>query len=143
MSLMEILSSKAMKTLSETDSDWVSSVIGKGRDLAKKLDEVEEFSANTVLDIIEQRKEAIHSLGVGGLISVITNFYFGEEDQARLVFLRNEASFEERRAAQQAAQDATVSEKVKREAAWKEIKEMGEELGEMAIKAIPILLAAA
>jgi len=99
--------------------------------------------AHQALDAISANSANLAHLGAGGLVSVLTYSGIGSRDKARLAYLASGASFEERRAASHAATAASVEARLERERNWEQTKAMLETIGKVALKVIPLLLAAA
>jgi len=102
--------------------------------------EVSEAAAGRVLAKLEEGKAPLVRLGSLGLAWVTANLESGDQAEARRVYLECSATFEERRAAMQAAGDAAFDDAKERSDAWEAFASFAAELGEVGLS---ILIAVA
>jgi hypothetical protein len=140
MSLLEKIAGLA----EERSPDLVDKLVDKARGLADDhLNGPERDLAKRALDRLGESSEALGHLGAGGLISVLARLHLGQEDQAERAFMIAGMDFQEVLDAQDASTDGVIRERLNREAYWLEVRELVKDLGQIAVKVIPLLLMAA
>lgn len=140
MSLIDKLS----KLAENKSPEVIDRVVKRARQLADdNLNGPERDIAKRALDRIGEASEALGHLGSGGLISLLARFHLGDEEEARLAFLAGSASYEELRKASHDLGEAAMRDRLNREAYWAEVRELVKDLGQIAVKVIPLLLMAA
>ena len=137
MSLLDELAGMA----GDKGAEGIEELMDKAKDLAgDHLDGPEADLAKTALDKISARSEALAHLGQGAVVSLIARIATGEDELARQDFLR--MNFADRIAASEGSSADTVRDRVNRERYWYEVQEMIQDLGKMALKILPFLIAA-
>lgn len=134
-----------LTTLAEEKSpDVIERLVGNARDLASEhLNGPERDMAKRALDRLGDSSEALGHLGAGGLVALLAQFHLGNTEGAKASFLGSEPTFQEVLDAQDASTDGVVRERLNREAYWLEVRELVQDLGQIAIKVIPLLIMAA
>lgn len=95
------------------------------------------------LNALDEHKAALAHLGRARLAGTLAYLGVGRNAEARRLFLAGGASFAERRAASAASTAATHEAAEAREAAWREVEQMANDVGQLALRALfPLLLAA-
>ena len=119
-----------LTTLAEEKSpDVIERLVGNARDLASEhLNGPERDMAKRALDRLGDSSEALGHLGAGGLVALLAQFHLGNTEGAKASFLGSEPTFQE---------------VLNREAYWLEVRELVQDLGQIAIKVIPLLIMAA
>ena len=122
----------------------IAGMLRKAKDLADEhLAGPERDLAKSALDKIAEHSDALAHLGKGGLIAVVTLTGFSRLNEAKLAYLMAGASFEERRRASMDSTEETTNERINRERAWADVQDTLKALGMIALKVLPLLLAAA
>jgi len=98
--------------------------------------------AKDALDRIADKADALSHLSRGAVVGLLTRWAIGDKDGSRETYLAEAATFEERRAASRAATMDAITERVNRERAWDEVRDLLQGLGKTLFRILPLLLAA-
>ncbi len=140
MSLLDKLANLA----EDRSPEVVERIVERAKHLAdENLNGPERDIAKMALDKISDKSTSLGHLGAGGLVSLLARFHLGEEDQAEVDYLAQGATFSERLAASRDASEEAIRERVNRERAWAEVRDLLKDLGQIAVKVIPLILMAA
>lgn len=141
---MSILSDLASRTDAKIgEGEWVARVVAAGRKETERLPSGLRPAALAALAQLEADKAVVGRIGASAFVAIVSRLALGQEDEARVIFLRDEATFDQRMAAMDAASQATVQEKRRREEAWDSAKQVAQRILSAAGKiAVPLLLAA-
>lgn len=140
---MSLLSSIA-GLAEDKGADAIEDLLGKAAELADEhLDGPEAGLAKEALEGLSERTEELAHLGTAGVVALVTRWTFQGASAAKLTYLAQSATFEERRAASHAATADAVKARSDRDQAWETVKATLEDVGKIALKLIPLLLAAA
>jgi len=144
VSLVQELLDKA----EERGPDWIGRALEKATSIAKQnLPEGELLEATEQgIAGLEDIAPQLARLGHTGLVSVVTKFYTGDERGAELEYLSAGAKGETLKAmldrSYQASAEA-VSDRVQRDKDWRAVKDKLSELGQLVVRVLPYLIAAA
>ena len=109
--------------LQDLTEGWMDKFLDEGRALKQDLEESSEHAgAADAIRLLNENKEPFLRLGSLGLARILAHWENDDAAEARRVYLATEATFEERRAAMQAAGDAAVAEKKERDASWEAVQ---------------------
>ncbi len=143
MSLLDKLADKGLDLVDDKGGAWFDKGLSKAAALVNgsDLSATEKAGAKTALSVIATRKASLMHLGKGGLVAVLGSLGVGNDEAARVRFLRSleTATFDDLMDASTAASAAVIKDAEDREKAWEEVKDMA---GTIARLAIPFLLAA-
>jgi len=118
--------------------------LGKAKELADEhLNGPERDLAKNAIDKIANKSDQLAHLGVSGVLGLVTQFHLGDKEKARLSYLAEVATFEERIAAAQESNREAVRARINRQRAWEDVREVLTDIGQIALKVIPLLLMAA
>jgi|GEM_PF-2899853 len=146
--LDELAAGALKKTVEEHGEEWIE----KGLEVARGLIPPKESSSGIVsgasvashhaIDVLAKHKGDLAHLGGYGLQALLGKLAIGDDQGALMVYLRDEASWDELFAASAAASTETENEKREREAMKAKALEILKEIGAVAKVALPLVLAA-
>lgn len=137
MSLKDKLLEKAEELIDDRSEGWLDKLIDEGRGLADEhADTLEggKDAANKALDKLSENKQPFLRLGKVGMGHLLAMWQDGEEAEARRHYLATQATYDERRAAMQAAGDAAAKDADERKAAWEAVQATLKEIGTIGLK---------
>jgi hypothetical protein len=138
MSLKEKLIEKAEDLLDDKAEGWLDKLLEEGRDLATEhegtLGEDGKKAADDALDLLTENKQPFLRLGKLGFAHLVAMWEDDDKAEARRHYLATEATFEERRAAMQAAGDAAAKDRDERIAAWEAVEDVLKKVGTLGLK---------
>jgi hypothetical protein len=125
------------------DGKWVDSVVSSAKKELVKLPSDVQPLASAALDKMAANKDSIAGVSQFGFTAIVSRMALGQDDAARMIYLRDSASVAERLAALDDASADTVKERAARDEAWETTKSVAKEmLMALGKAAIPLLLAA-
>ncbi len=142
--LLGKLAGKLDDALEEHSEEWLAKGVNEARRLSvAELDEDEDELVQDGLDVVEDHLGPLARLGRGRALALLHYVGLGRKDEARELWLRTTATFEERRVAS-AQSTAGAHERARQNATDLEsLLEAAEKLGAMAIRAaLPLLMGA-
>lgn len=141
MSLLDDL----LASTGEQGPEWIKKALSKANELAQENLTNRELQTTTAgLAILEGVAPELSRLTHGGLISVITRFYTGDERGAELEYLGSGGdSLTELLDRSYRETAATIGERARSDKDWKAVKGAFVEMGKLAIRVLPFLIAAA
>lgn len=140
MALLDNLLEKAKEKV--TDPTWVEKAVESGKKQTDKLGAAKPV-ADAALDEMLANKDKLSKVSGVTFTAIVSSLALGRVDEAKLLYLRQSASFDELMGALDAASDATRKAQKEREEAWAAVKEVALDILKKAgSAAIPLLLAA-
>ena len=146
MSLRDDLLAKAQELIDDKAPDWLDKLETRARDelpeVTAKANEllaplgatVTADQAGQVLDELAKAKAPLARVGSKAFAWVVANLEDGDAHAARLTYLREAASFEERREAMQLAGDQAFQWAKESRDAWNELAAVLEAVGQVGLK---------
>jgi hypothetical protein len=124
MSILDTLADKASSKATATllSGSWVVSAVDAGKKQTGGLDTLTATFANVALDEMLANKDKLGQVSANTFVAIISRLSLGQTDQARLIYLATDATFEERMAALDTASEATRKGKADSDAAWADFK---------------------
>jgi hypothetical protein len=140
--LLQDLVSKASDKVGTNLGKWTDAALARRDATISALPAETQPIANAVADLIADKKDVIVGTSREGIVALTSRLALGQVDEAKLIWLRDSASFDERVAARDAA-SAANRDRVKRdEESWQATKDFGLAVLKAAGQAaIPVLLA--
>lgn len=146
-SLRSELLKKGAKLVDEKSTRWLDKAIKSSRSELPKIVaqanhllpdgvSVTEKEAGTVLDVVAAGKVPLLRLGSVGFAWVVAHLAEGDVAEAKRRYLETAATFNERRAAMQAAGDVAFDEGKERIDSWEAAKDVFEAIGEAGLKVL-------
>lgn len=147
MSLLTELLDKGANIVNDKGADWLDKAEAKAREALPEIAatasgllpegvDVSEAQAGEVLDKLATGKAPLLRLTSVGFAWVIASFDDRDAANARRVYLRHAATFDERNAAIDAAGDAAFDEAKERNDAWEAARAFLESVGEVGLKVL-------
>jgi len=138
MSILDTLADKASSKATATllSGSWVVSAVDAGKKQTGSLGDLKPV-ADAALDEMLANKDKLGQVSANAFVAIISRLSLGQTDQARLIYLATDATFEERMAALDTASEATRKGKADSDAAWADFKNVAMSIMK---KAGPILI---
>jgi len=151
MSFLNRIRDKALEEIEDLSETELQNKVAEGLEEARDLLPSEEDKSdaakitrrlgNVAIDKLKTHEKEIGKLGMYGVVSLVSSIASGKEQDALLIFLREEASWEDITKSVKKAQAKTVQNKIDydaaKETAWGIIKSIG---STTARAALPFLL---
>lgn len=121
---------------------WVESAVSAAKKQTDSLGEAKP-AVDAALDTMLANKDVLGHVSSTAFVAIVGHLALGQEDQARLLYLAKDASFDEMMAALDQSDAAARKAKADKDAAWAATKKVALEVLVAAGKAaLPLLLAA-
>jgi hypothetical protein len=142
MSFLDGLPDVLAPSADEVTEVWVESGIAKlNADVLPQLAASIRPSAQAMIDTLSANKGVANSVTHAGLTTIVGYLALDASDDAKLVFIAEQASFDERQNALLAAMRAARQANDETEAAWQSVKQLALDILKAAGQAaIPLLL---
>lgn len=124
------------------DPRWVERAVRQGKNQSAALGDFKPV-ADAALDELLVHKDAVAEVSGATFVGIVSYLALGKDNEAKMLYLRTDASFGELMGALDQASETTRAEKKAREESWQKVKAVGQKILKKAGQAaIPLLLAA-